>query len=262
MPVRAISRSRLPIDLNQSAVSRYLQLATLFRRRVETGEWAVDSQIPTVDELAEECGVARLTIRQALDQLESDGIIQRFRAKGTFVRKRRPQELWCEVHTDWSGMLLARDGATIEVLSQRDGCKPASFAGQGTLAANYRHLRRRHSRDGEAFLLADVYVDEKISKRIPAKAFSTKTALRLIADVRGLQIGAVKQTLTIGIADVETAMLLGISLNAPVACVQRVALDRNGVVVLLTDGIYRGDVVKLEMNLRTPTAGLPDTSAK
>ena len=35
-----------PVDLNQSAVSRYLQLATLFRRRVETGEWAVGEQFP------------------------------------------------------------------------------------------------------------------------------------------------------------------------------------------------------------------------
>jgi GntR family transcriptional regulator len=80
--------------------------------------------------------------------------------------------------------------------------------------------------------------------------------------VRGLQIGAVKQTLTIGIADVETAMLLSISLNAPVACIQRVALDQDGVVVLLTDGIYRGDVVKLEMNLKTPTGGFPDANAR
>ena len=110
--MRANTLSRKPaVDLNQSAVSRYLQLATLFRRRIETGEWAVGAKIPTVDELAEEFGVARLTIRQALDQLEDDGIIQRFRAKGTFVRKRRPQDLWCEVHTDWSGMLLARTKA-------------------------------------------------------------------------------------------------------------------------------------------------------
>ena len=64
MPANMLSR-KPPVDFDQSAVSRYLQLATLFRRRVETGEWAVDSQIPTVDELSEECGVARLTIRQA-----------------------------------------------------------------------------------------------------------------------------------------------------------------------------------------------------
>lgn len=59
MPVRSLSR-KPQIDLSQSAVSRYLQLATLFRRRVETGEWAVGTRIPTVDELADECGVARL----------------------------------------------------------------------------------------------------------------------------------------------------------------------------------------------------------
>src|SRR5215470_334542 len=90
MSAQMMSRRPL-VDLNQSAVSRYLQLATLFRRRVEIGEWAVGARIPTVDELAGEFGVARLTIRQALGQLEHDGIIQRFRAKGTFVRKRRPQ---------------------------------------------------------------------------------------------------------------------------------------------------------------------------
>jgi GntR family transcriptional regulator len=256
MRVHSLSR-KPPVDLNQSAVSRYLQLATLFRRRVDTGAWAVGARIPTVDELAEEFGVARLTIRQALGQLEDDGIIQRFRAKGTFVRKRRPQDLWCEVHTDWSGMLLARDGATIEVLSDESGKTPAGYEGPGTLAPRYRHLRRRHSRDGEAFLLTDVYVEERISKRIPAKAFSTKTALRMIADLSGLEIGAARQTLTIGTADIETSALIGISLNSPVAHIRRVVINRNGVVVLIADGIYRGDVVKLEMNLKVPHEGSP-----
>ena len=254
--MRVHSLSRKPsVDLNQSAVSRYLQLATLFRRRVETGEWAVGARIPTVDELAEEFGVARLTIRQALSQLEGDGIIQRFRAKGTFVRKRRPQDLWCEVRTDWSGMLLARAGATIEVLSDESGVTPAGYEGTGILAPGYRHLRRRHSRDGEAFLLANVYVEETISKRIPAKAFSTKSALRMIADMRGFEIGAAKQTLTIGTADIETSALLGISLNAPVAHIRRVVLGRNGVVAVISDGTYRGDVVKVDMTLKAPREG-------
>jgi GntR family transcriptional regulator len=61
------------IDLNRSAVSRYIQLATLFRRRVEQGAWKLGDQIPTVDELAAECGVARATIRHALDLLEEEG---------------------------------------------------------------------------------------------------------------------------------------------------------------------------------------------
>ena len=76
------------VDLSRSAVSRYIQLASLFRRRIQAGQWQVGAQIPTVEELAAECGVARATIRQALDILQIEGLIERYRAKGTFVRPR------------------------------------------------------------------------------------------------------------------------------------------------------------------------------
>src|SRR5215470_20356782 len=111
--------AKAAVDLNRSAVARYIQLASLFRRRIDAGEWAVDQQIPTVDELAAECGVARATIRQALDILESEQLIARYRAKGTFVRQRRRPQLWCEVATDWSGLLTSREDAVIEVLSDK-----------------------------------------------------------------------------------------------------------------------------------------------
>src|SRR5262245_22837819 len=101
-------------DFSRSAISRYVQLAALFRRRIETGVWPVGSQIPTVDELAEECGVARATIRQSLGLLSDEKLIERFRAKGTFVTRRIEDGLWCEIATDWSGMLLpSTDDATI-----------------------------------------------------------------------------------------------------------------------------------------------------
>ena len=72
-----------------------------------------------MDDLAAECGVARATIRKALDMLEAEALIDRYRAKGTFVRQRPRQQLWCEVATDWSGLLASRDDAVIEVLSDR-----------------------------------------------------------------------------------------------------------------------------------------------
>ncbi|MFX6226298.1 GntR family transcriptional regulator, partial [Acinetobacter baumannii] len=59
-----VAIQKRPVDFSRSAVSRSLQLATLFRRRIESGQWPLGSQIPTVDDLASECGVARATIRQ------------------------------------------------------------------------------------------------------------------------------------------------------------------------------------------------------
>ncbi|MGG5822445.1 GntR family transcriptional regulator [Falsiroseomonas sp. HW251] len=239
------------IDLNRSAVSRYIQLATLFRRRIEQGAWRTGAQIPTVDELAAEYGVARATIRQALDLLEADGLIERFRAKGTFVRA-APNRLWCEVETDWSGLLRSRDGAEIEILSDEPGSAgaPVPQAGIGTPAPLYRHIRRRHARDGQPFLLADVWLDERLSPRVSEADLRSKTALKLAAGIPGVRIADARQTLTIGSADVETAAALHIPLNAPVALVHRVAVDQRGVRILVADGLYRGDLVRIDIKLR------------
>jgi GntR family transcriptional regulator len=244
-------RVRSGVDFSRSAVARYIQLASLFRRRVESGQWAVGQQIPTVEELADECGVARATIRQALDLLASEGLIARFRAKGTFVRERATQQLWCEVATDWSGLLMSRADAVIELISDEHGCQPPRVPHAiGELAPSYRRLRRRHSRHGVPFLLAELYVDERLSRRIPRKALTSQTALRLIADIPGVKIKDARQTLTIGTADVETAERLNVPLNAPVAHVHRSVVDRSGCLIFVAEGIYRGDQVRIDMKLK------------
>src|SRR5947208_16985767 len=144
-PAVDLDRRRPAVDLDRSVVARYIQLASLFRRRIEAGDWPVAEQTPTVDDLAAECGVARATIRKALDMLEGEGLIDRYRAKGTFVRQRPRQQLWCEVATDWSGLLANRDDALIEVLSDRRGTQPPDIPHPiGTLAPSYRRVTRLH----------------------------------------------------------------------------------------------------------------------
>lgn len=178
-------------------------------------------------------------------------MIERFRAKGTFVRQPPRARLWCEVRTDWSGMLLAREGATIDVLDSAFVQElPGLLEGFGTPADRYRRLTRLHSRDGSPFLLATLFVEQRLSRRIPERAWSTKTALRLISDVPGLEITDARQTLTLGTADPEISAGLAMPLNAPVAFVRRIAVDAQGIIVLLADGIYRGDLVRMDMKLK------------
>jgi GntR family transcriptional regulator len=246
------SAQRKPaVDLNRSAVARYIQLASLFRRRIESGQWPIGQQTPTVDDLAAECGVARATIRQALDILQDEGLIERFRAKGTFVRGLPRQQLWCEVATDWSGLLTARDDAVIDLISDERGRQPSTVPHPiGTLAPSYRRLRRCHSRHGEPFLLAELFIDERLSSRIPKRDVKMKTALRLVSDIPGLKIKDARQTLTIGSADLETSQRLDLPLNAPIAIVHRSVVDRSGCLVFIGEGFYRGDMVRIDMKLK------------
>src|ERR1700722_3228161 len=248
---KAVQESNGGADLSRSAVSRSIQLATLFRRRIQSGKWQVGAQVPTVNALSQECGVAPATIRQAIGILEEEGLIKRQRAKGTFVLRRPEDSLWCEVKTDWMGLLRSRDDAVIEILSDTIGGPPQFIPHPiGELSASYRHLRRRHWRNEQAFLLADVYIDESYCKKIPEIEFKTKTALRLVVGIPGVNIVDARQTLTLGAADIETAEQLKLPLNAPIAHVNRSAADDRGNLILIANGTYRGDVVRLDMKLK------------
>jgi len=238
-------------DLTRSSIARYIQLSTLFRRRIESGVWGSGQQIPTVDELAEEFGVARATIRQAIGLLEADGLVSRFRAKGTFVNARPQVPVWCEVVTDWNGLLSNREGAEIEILRDYGEVPPPPLELKlGTASKSYRYLRRRHWLDGRPYLLADVYIDAQLSARLDESEFKVKTAMRLAASIPRVKIVAAQQILTVGSADIETAAQLQVQLNAPVCFVDRYVVDQRDRLILVAKGIYRGDIIRMDIKLK------------
>ncbi|HWO68339.1 MAG TPA: FCD domain-containing protein [Umezawaea sp.] len=59
-------------------------------RRIETGEWPVDSRIPSQDELVAALGIGHTVLRQALKIMSSNGMLESARGRGTFVRARSP----------------------------------------------------------------------------------------------------------------------------------------------------------------------------
>jgi GntR family transcriptional regulator len=68
----------------------------------------------------------------------------------------------------------------------------------------------------------------------------------LLETLPGVEIKVARQRLTIATADLDTAHLLEIPVNAPVGIVRRVLQDQHGVVIYLGTAIYRGDMVRLE----------------
>ena len=62
-------------------------------------------------------------------------------------------------------------------------------------------------------------------------------------------INDVRQTFAFSTADIETASHLEIPVNAPIGDVRRVLIDEDGCAVYVGETLYRGDFVKLEVNL-------------
>ncbi len=73
------------VDRN-SPIPAYQQIASSVTHRICDGEWLIGEKMPSEFELATMYGVSRVTLRQAMAQLEQEGIIEKYQGKGIFVR--------------------------------------------------------------------------------------------------------------------------------------------------------------------------------
>lgn len=70
----------------------YRQLEEIMKQRITNQDWVAGTRIPTETELIEEFGVSRTTVREAVDQLVQEGLLDKLQGRGTFVR-RQPLEV-------------------------------------------------------------------------------------------------------------------------------------------------------------------------
>jgi len=70
-----------------SPIPLYVQLKHIFLNRIENSVWDIDTKIPTEKELCIEFNVSRITVRQALDELERRGHIYRKQGNGTYIKR-------------------------------------------------------------------------------------------------------------------------------------------------------------------------------
>ncbi len=65
----------------------YHQIAMSLQQRIAQHEWQIGERLPNEYDLAEMYGVSRVTVRQALTELEKEGIVVRKRPSGTFISR-------------------------------------------------------------------------------------------------------------------------------------------------------------------------------
>ncbi|WP_165423205.1 GntR family transcriptional regulator [Ktedonosporobacter rubrisoli] len=71
--------------LKKTALPRYYQLKEIIRAKIRSQEWQPGDLLPSERELGELYGISRMTARQAVSELVSEGILYRERGIGTFV---------------------------------------------------------------------------------------------------------------------------------------------------------------------------------
>jgi GntR family transcriptional regulator len=236
-------------QLKRTSIPLYVQIADLLRQRIARANARPPTQLPTIDELMHEFGVARVTVRQALDVLESEGLIARRRGKGTFVARPQADTRWLRLGTQLDELATMLTGTKPRLLRIADSVAvPPLTAKDGVPAPQYRYMKRVHSQAETPYCVIEIYLDARIFRRAPAR-FRRQTVIPVLRELSGVHIARAYQRLTIATADVETASLLKIPINSPIAEVRRVFCSPDGTVIYLGEVRYRGDFIHLEIDL-------------
>ena len=210
-----------------SASPLYQQLVSLLHQDLLSGKYPPGSRFPSEQELCATYKVSRVTVRKALDLLTKDGLLDRTRGKGSYVRMPKMQRSLTDV-SSFSGACAAA-GMTVEthlvsamMLRGSETLLTELGLPEGSMVVEINRLR-----------LAD-----HIPVVLEQNCFSDKYRWLLSEPLEGslyalLQSRHIKPShatheISMVYADASEAKLLGVSSGTALMCLKETIFDQDG----------------------------------
>ncbi len=198
--------------------------------------------LPSERELSGDLGVARMTLRRAVDALVVDGLLTRRPGAGTFVAPRRVEERLQA--TSFSRDMRERGlepGSHTLAAALIDA--DAHLAGKLGLAAGdpVLHIRRLRTADGSPMAVEDLHVPMALTPGLDGAALENASFYDVLAQRFGLRIAGGVQTARACLVEPDDARVLGVDLGAPVFAFERISRLADGQIIEFVRSVHPGD---------------------
>lgn len=241
----------------------YLRILQELRARLSRGEWRVGDQLPTDEELTQLFAVSRFTVRAALDGLVADGLIKRYRRRGTFVAARPDgAATWLLTSLD---DLVGNGFPTAPILLDADygSCEPAVSGALGldddALCLRIRVLRRT---DAGPYAHSVIHIPSALAERLPDDWRDKVEAEPFVGMVAAANAMVVHRAIQVARADTarrDIATLLDVVEGAPLLVLERTFLTRDGLALEHACIFCRPDRYRQIIEFRSTRTGGEET---
>ena len=234
---------------------KYHQIYLVLREQLEEGRFA--SGVPGEIHLMKEFGVARVTVRRALEHLVADGLIERSPGRGTVAvpqaddrsagAEPRERARLTGLLEDIVNMGLRTSVKVVqcEVLPASDQVARRLDLAPGALVQ--KAVRVRSTRQGPLSHIT-THVPQDIARGFGRRELGRQPILMLL-EASGVAIGRARQSISARLADAAVARLLSVDVGSALLAVQRLVFDVNEHPVQWLQGLYRPDRYRYEMQL-------------
>jgi GntR family transcriptional regulator len=234
-PVTTLNRkNRLPL---------YYQLKNLIEARIEAGEWKPDTQLPSERELCDEFKISRITVRQAIAELVTEGRLVRAHGRGTFVARPQVEQRLSRLTGFTQDMQARGQRAGAQVLQLEATAAPPSAARALRIQAGEPVilLRRLRLADGEPMAIEAAYLLDRLCHDILTENLENRSLYKLLNEAFGLMAVWAEQQLRAIACPGPEAKLLGIRKGDPVLHIHRTTFNQDDVPFEHVESFYRGD---------------------
>ncbi len=243
----------MPVD-HELSTPLYVQLKSLVVDQIERGELKPGDRTPSELQFERDCGVSRITVRQALSALVHEGRLYRIAGKGTYVASPKVEPL--SEFTSFSENMAAQGlRASYRTLACGWVTVPAQVREELRLGSDTRVFRLYR------LLLADdlpmcvqtgfypEWVFQSIADQLTPALFSSTSLYGLFEIRLGLQLGKAEEVVEPALPTREEVQLLHIQRSVPVLVVNRRSYLQSGEPVETVKLVFRGDKYRYRVDL-------------
>ncbi|HZD55183.1 MAG TPA: GntR family transcriptional regulator [Anaerolineales bacterium] len=243
-----------------SHIPYYVQLMEILRGKVYQKEWVPGDQIPSEQNLCDQYQVSRTVVRQALRELEHEGVINRKKGKGTFISHPKISE----------GLVQKLTGFYQDMVER--GLKPGTkVLHQNVVPAAEKVARYLNIMPGEEVIdiqrlrfineepiqIVTTYIPYAISPGLATLDLTNRSLYEYLESEYGIFITKSYRYIEAVLANDTEAALLGIKRRAPLLLLDSVSFLENGRPVEYYHALHRGDRSRFEVQLhRTPESAI------
>lgn len=229
----------------------YRQLAAILRRPIVNGAYTVGSVLPKEADLADRFGISLITVRQALRELEADGLIRKRAAKPAIVAAQAPKTRNTTMYRRLADIASYTEGARLQVLSYRRERSAVASETFGLPPGESCYcLRGMLMVDNRADTQVTTFFPPDIGRRLGKADFDDVLIFRALERHLGIQIGRARIVIRSELADAATARALGYEPGGPILTIEMLYHDAaDGRPIELTFGRHRADVFSLSYDV-------------
>jgi GntR family transcriptional regulator len=229
----------------------YAQVEAVLAANIADGTLAPGSQLPTETSLIQRFGVSRPTVRQAIQNLVSRGLVEIHRGKGTFVTQPKITQELTELSGFVEDMQALGRHPTARVLDKQ--VVPASkiVAQQLALAAGSLVMRIQRVRlaDGVPVSFDETYLPLEIGEKIITNDLEVEPIFSLLEQKYNLPLVEAEYRLEAVAAVNAVATALGIDSGSPLFVIERTSYCAGNQPIDYEKLYYRGDMIRFVTRL-------------